>query len=263
MINRILFLWILTFASSLVVADPKMKVSEFLELKSLSERIVKIFPPEKFFLLGVGRSPTPIRAYLDVLYPGYSSTLPLSNFRDYRPNARKIGIFPAKRLTQEEELRLFAHFDKHIPSVSDLAGRKLVTFDYSNMGESVLSTNEYIAKYLKTRGRSPHITSTVTTDWQRDEILNLLRAAGFEGGVIFELKDKSELGLALDEMKFKLDSEYSRFDFVSGQKYFTRRKSYNSFVRYMKSAITRYSNLARTCPDFLSQQKFKERVRRI
>lgn len=99
--------------------------SEFKELKAVSEEILKKFPPENYYYVGIGRSPTPILAYLNQLEVKFS-IVPISSLR-YEP-------FPFKP-TSEEILK--NHFKKFLPTLDNLKGKKILVMDYSDLGGTI------------------------------------------------------------------------------------------------------------------------------
>ena len=54
---------------------------EYQEIKKISKQIMEDCPPKSCVVIGVGRSPSPILAFLEQYEEGYAHPLPLSNFR--------------------------------------------------------------------------------------------------------------------------------------------------------------------------------------
>ena len=128
--------------------------AEYEEIKQIALGIRSSYPPEQFLVVGVGRSPTPITTFLEILHPGSTATFPISNFKFRLKNdPTRVSLFNGQNraLTPAEETKLFRHFDRYFPSTKLLAGRRLVLVDFTYTGDSLLSVAEYLQKYLMIR----------------------------------------------------------------------------------------------------------------
>jgi HEAT repeat protein len=126
------------FFHLLAFAYPPLGEEEFKTIELIGIRIADACPKETCIVIGIGRSPTPIMAYLQAYDTAKAINLPLSNFRN-------------KNLTNEQETILFNHFDKFIDPSHELAGKnEIIVLDLSTSGVSLSAAVFYIRKYVNT-----------------------------------------------------------------------------------------------------------------
>lgn len=126
-------------------------------VRNISLEILKQWSTSEDHLVIVGRSGTPIRAFFELILGNQSVTqIPLSNFRfalrhlDHRIRIRYPLI---RRLSAEEEMILFGHFDKLDLHEKLATKNRLLLFDYaSNSGTSLLGAADYLRLYASHRG---------------------------------------------------------------------------------------------------------------
>jgi hypothetical protein len=120
---------------------------EYENARDIGLHILKTYPPDQYYYVGVGRSPTPVTEILSNLSPHNVKTLPLSGM--YARPQRHDGYDPP--LDGATEGRLFDHFDRFLPTAAELHGRKLLFVDFVQGGGSAVATEEYLTKYLHDR----------------------------------------------------------------------------------------------------------------
>jgi pyrimidine operon attenuation protein/uracil phosphoribosyltransferase len=130
-----------SFAKNIVLFKSIQKVAEIVE---------DLCPMENCVVIGIGRSPTAIAAYLQLKHQKLGMTshvwnVPLTLFRH--------GItHENQKLNLEMETKLFSHFDIYFPSKVELKGRtKILLIDYAITGETLVAARDSIAKYLNSR----------------------------------------------------------------------------------------------------------------
>lgn len=130
---------------------------EYREIQRLSETIAG---PD-VLVVGLGRSPTPIIRYRQLLSPGSAFNLPLTNFRHYPagPHSQLPGLTEEEKhelfrpLTVDEKKRLFEHFDRFFPSAGTIGTKEVVLLDFAQGGDSLFAAKAYLDLYLAERGR--------------------------------------------------------------------------------------------------------------
>jgi hypothetical protein len=172
---------------------------EFRTIYQISERIKVLCPPSTCVVIGVGRSPTAIMAYLH-----YAWNLPLTNFR--------YGV-RASNLDQNELRKLFEHFSIFVPSMEKLNNRSVMLLDFAsiNGGESIVAASRYIKAYFNEVYGSakiikPNILIAVIKENRNLEVVPFL----FK--YIFLLKSDNSLLKKLASQGFDNLSEFGKFD---------------------------------------------------
>jgi hypothetical protein len=109
--------------------------------------VERSYPSDRYFILGLGRSPTLWIDGLRFLRPSnpgaplHVAQLPLSGVR-------------SAEVTPEQLTTLYQHFDRHFPSEPELRGRTVVLLDFSTQtGESAFAAQELLNRYLQARRR--------------------------------------------------------------------------------------------------------------
>ncbi|MGB0454896.1 MAG: hypothetical protein ACPGJV_14395 [Bacteriovoracaceae bacterium] len=142
---RLYVLLIFTLISSASgLAKKRMELAENLavlvypEVKIISEELLKICPPEDCVLVGVGRSPTPILAHLEALYPKSVLNLPLS----------ADGAIIALR----EEEKFEKYFQRKVIDKIPKNKKQILLFDYVRYGRSFYYAGEFLASRFEDQG---------------------------------------------------------------------------------------------------------------
>ena len=126
---------------------------EFHGALTVSLEILKRFPPDQFYYVGIGRSPY---LFLDLLSfmsgqepvgfgPNRVATLVPISYNEYVARKPifdvskhwKEPVDPISRGSSEDQRNLQQLFDRFLPSTERLAGRKLLIFDFSDYGSSL------------------------------------------------------------------------------------------------------------------------------
>lgn len=112
---------------------------EYEQLRDLSLAIMTRYPPNEYVYVGVGRSPTPITAFMQSILPGSALNLPLSGLRETEEG--KPGLPMGER-----RARLERHLARFFPQPAVLRGRKVVLMDFSFSGNSLLVAGAELAR---------------------------------------------------------------------------------------------------------------------
>lgn len=113
-----------------------MSAEEFKSIQIASESIMEKFPPAEYIYLGVGRSPTPIVAYLSLVVPKKQvSQIPYSRAKetetDYNRKIQDSTPYMLKEIQIKHKNLVMNHFDEYIPKLLKTnPGKKIVFIDY-------------------------------------------------------------------------------------------------------------------------------------
>jgi hypothetical protein len=208
--------------------------SEFKEISCVVERILTRYPPDRFIILGLGRSPTPLTAYLQAsdLERAISATsstrvaslvgmlatstfnLPLSNFRYGRKE------YPP--LTDLKRLEiLYSHFDRYIPESKYTESRNFLLIDFCQSGNSLMAASDYVTRYLRLRGREETVTPLCIQAFNR----------GGQADVVRISRD-TFLYQAMMDQDYDYFSEFGKFDITDGKE-LNRSAEYVHFLDTM------------------------------
>jgi hypothetical protein len=123
-------------------------------------RIMERFPPEKYHYLGLGKSPTPVIAFLqaygeriDPLDPIEASNMPLSKFSPVTSgmSSDQRKYVGGGELDAEQRGRLWDHFDAFVPHGPDSSGKAILLIDHVQTGKSLFATQKHLQDYLYAR----------------------------------------------------------------------------------------------------------------
>ncbi len=138
-------------------AEYPFKVREFIDLYQLTYTISNHFPMDKYYYVGIGRSPAPIIATFDVIEDKLNkgnvlaTTLPLT-----WSNSKVAKIFNTTKslkgsLTQSQWNILKRHFEKYLPTAEELMfngkTRKILIMDFVNTGTGLAISEAFIKSY--------------------------------------------------------------------------------------------------------------------
>ncbi len=123
------------------------QVELFNGLKDVCEEILRLYPPQAYLYVGIGRSPAPIIAYFENI--GVRAvTIPLSNFRP-RNAAWSITdciLAQQARILPAQQIALFQHFGNFFgmrPS-----RQRLLVIDYTQSAQSLLAAQEQLQQFF-------------------------------------------------------------------------------------------------------------------
>ncbi|MEH2202735.1 MAG: hypothetical protein V7K53_01475 [Nostoc sp.] len=139
-----------------IIQREELSKGEYDQIKELVENIEKQYPPEKYYYIGMGKSPTPIIAFMKAKgIP--ASNIPLSKFSPKPNNIRKEDRDKyknnEKQLTQEQKEELKRHFDNFVPQAGKLQGKNILLIDYTQSGRSLIASHAHIVEYLNEKAQ--------------------------------------------------------------------------------------------------------------
>lgn len=157
----------------------------FSHLATLAFHILEKYPLDKYYFVGIGRSPFPIIDMIRQISPESASTLPISYntyvrskiahgiSRWWSPmnvSPRKLELEPFSQGTDQQRDALFEEMDQFIPSEQELAGRQIVVLDFSSSGRSLSKFSVDLSAYLKNTDRNlEHALIFISSEDHRGE----------------------------------------------------------------------------------------------
>jgi hypothetical protein len=116
----------------------EISAAEFQFIERVAKNIQKSFPAEKYYYVGLGRSPTPIIAYLQ-----------LENLSaDHLPATSVKWASRFEWFKPEESENIRAHFERFLPSSAELKGRKILLIDHVESGLGLKKVRSYIRGFF-------------------------------------------------------------------------------------------------------------------
>lgn len=208
------------------------------EISDLVTEITHRFPPDQYYYVGVGRSPTPIIALLQEL--GLDAlNLPLTQLNSHAANVDRR--FPAgfEPLKPREQERLFEHFERFLPTPQQLKGRRILLIDYTINGFGLRNARSYLRLFAEK---------------MRDDLrFKLLPLKGYseaesytaDPGLILDIPPEDFIPLrskyphlqsAMYHHLFGAVAEYRAFD-IRGSEEATKSKGYDDFRHFLRSEL--------------------------
>jgi hypothetical protein len=170
------------------------------ELLAVIEYIEMRFPKDEYYIIGMGGSPSPIIAGLQVRNADYARNFPLSipattaNWQSDR--IRSLNGIPPEALNH--------HFSNMLPPPEVLKGRKVVVLDVVMSGGSLVVGAKAISDFYKSGGRNIQVLSV--------GFLTPLRWISLRSRAQFtEVISLYALGYELGGQNLKALSEYSSY----------------------------------------------------
>ncbi len=146
------------------VIQRQLSQDEFNEIENLAKKIIQQYPPDNYHYLGLGKSPTPVMAYLQAygaIQPAIEATnMPLSKFghRTGSNTAAEKVVVTGDPLDAEQRGRLWDHFDAFIPGPGNLQGKNILLIDLVQSGRSLVATQRHLQEYLQAQYRGTGAT---------------------------------------------------------------------------------------------------------
>ncbi|MBE4974419.1 hypothetical protein IMX17_13580 [Serratia sp. X3] len=121
---------------------------EYQQLKRLALAIMdKVSTSWPVVFIGVGRSPTPLMAFLECyLGKAFVINLPLSGFR-HNYLGENVSLL-REPLTDDQNKALLLHFQRFIP-IEKVRNSHVVVIDFIDSGASLVAATHYIRHYLR------------------------------------------------------------------------------------------------------------------
>jgi len=105
-----------------------------------AQELLEVFPPDKYYYVGVGRSPTMLMSMLEEMGVK-GAEIPLSNVRGYE-----------KIRNEATDKALKEHLKRYIPSPEELKGRKILMIDFPASGKTFSNVSELLRDAMREAG---------------------------------------------------------------------------------------------------------------
>lgn len=207
-IKIVLFIFVAVFYQQWVWAVPYENVAAY------GKYFVSRFSPAKVVFVGIGRSPTPIIAFLQE----YADLVD--------PNVQAFN-FPLSvdhiRLADEELKEYEPFFRKHMRKFRDIfdSDKAFVVVDYTNSGSSLINATKLIRQFLKSEGRKNKVIPVAIIG----------DGSNFSGFEVEQVYIAGSLdGAFYSSVSLKIFAEYPRFPLKKGKSIYKapkRRSEYN------------------------------------
>lgn len=242
--NKIYFIFyvLILFLSNNGFSANLIDNKTFKEIAKVSEEIIENCPPRDCLILGIGRSPTPILAFLEASGNTNVSSIPLTGFR-YNP-------FDETSLLPNEEDELFKHFDRFVKDNID-SKKKIVVVDFSVSGRSAFAATSYLKKYLKEKEHKIKVSPVIVS--KESSIFNssvgrTSKSYKVESFTHIELEKDSTLGGQMLRSKYDNLSPYGTYEaYGTYRPDPIKKKQYLDLVEKMKSKISKKKFIGAIC----------------
>lgn len=214
-----------------VTSSAEVGKKEFESIEKVSLYILSHYPKDEYIYVGIGRSPVPVMAYLQSEENTLIRNLPLTNFRH--------GTETYPPLTHMEESKLFQHFDRYLPSDSELKGRaKILAIDLAVGGASLATSQSYLDKYIKSlRSKLTSVKGiAIVLESDAKQVESMypdLDTFPLKGGLNPERSD--HFGMMMATKLYKDKAEHQAFD-IKNPTNFRTRPEYQEYVTEIRDA---------------------------
>lgn len=231
----------------LVLLTPRSWAAEQIDpalyrgLRETAEELMRRYPPDQYYYIGLGRSPAGVMKMLEAL--GHKGkNIPLSKMGH-------IKSFDPKKL----KAFLAHHFAEQLPPASELHGKKMLFLDWANKGGTLVNTKKILDEVLTEKPAYLALHNEGQTvpfiNFKLDKVekIPLKEELAKEGIGSFEVNKETALGRAFDGgSKFDGMAEYPAYnvetamnDFASGKPYVVpeKRAEYDAVGAELRSYL--------------------------
>lgn len=138
-VKKFLSIFLLLYLNAFSFAYPPLGKEEFETIAKISTDISQECPKASCLVIGLGRSPTAIIAFLQANTETLAINVPLSGIK---------GTGPSEDIKANKEI-LFPHFDKFIDAQKLLNAQKLILLDYTITGKGFLGGAFYLKTHIE------------------------------------------------------------------------------------------------------------------
>ncbi len=197
-IFSILTLFNISSTEALEPREEYLIESSYTQIRSLTHSLVTEFPPSKHIYVGVGRSPTPLIAFLQSIDKKAAINLPLSNFR--------YGGSDQIEMNRESLELIHQHFEKVFSQYKG-KGKTIVFIDYIESGKTLFSVQKYYNQFKKNKRGMPKALSAGLSE-RGTATPSVYRGSNLRKPRMFHLKES--LGKTIRDQEWKDIAEYER-----------------------------------------------------
>jgi hypothetical protein len=140
-------------------------------IREISLKLIEACPDPDCIPIFIGRSATPVAAFLEAFYGKAPVMIPLSNF-GYAPlreppheDLRELRVRSDTRMSSLERETFESHLYRYLKP-EELSGKKIIVVDYAVSGEGLLSFTDHLGKWLSEKGVQADIRATPILLWE-------------------------------------------------------------------------------------------------
>jgi hypothetical protein len=205
MLHRTLIFAFLLFAFVGPATAQSSFQQEVNDLEVAAKAIMTRFPQDKYFVIGIGRSPTLLMAYYSLVAPDYTAQVPLTHF--------KYSTAFAGPLTESEERVLFQHFDQFIPDAKLINGKQILLLDFVENGHSLIAAAKYLNKYFAEKGvQQPEVLAMISSEGSKADLIALAKTNGVQRPYTLILDHSSYLTQSLHYQMYDEQAKFGAYD---------------------------------------------------
>lgn len=186
------------------------------EILSIISDLHRRFPPNRYYIISLGRSLTVIATGLQTLAMDYANSLPFSV--SHRPGN-----------TESLNSLYWTHFEKFVPDEQTLAGRQVVLIDYVPTGQSLIFAEQKLSEYLNARNSHSRVQILGFTIKGNKKV-----RANLSSDSLYYTSRRLNSAV----LEFKVLAEYPKFK-VDNPVELQRNIFYDEFQEYLKKRMNR------------------------
>ncbi len=192
----------------------------FQSIKQITSLIRNDCIAPECIVIGLGRSPAPIMAYLEVIDPESTIDLPLSSFK-YAVNSQQAATLQLKALSETDQEKLFNYFDSMIIKNLNASTTKILLIDFATTGQSLYSAQSFLEKYFNKINMKMDISSIgFGSHKESQRVRSVAKAFSLEKTKYIGLKEGSALFKRFIKEDFEQFANFEKFDlFKTEQNY--------------------------------------------
>ena len=198
-----LFFTLLSFfnAEALELKEEHLIEDSYEEIRLLAYQLVSEFSPSRYLYVGVGRSPTPLIAFLQAIDRKVAINFPLSDFH-----------YSGKHMMDEENLKiLHRHFEEFFGHYRK-KGKVIVFIDYVISGETLFNVQKYYQNFREKDKAYPRSLS-VGLSYTGADISPLFVNSHFSTPRVLHMGDNLETSMRIGMWKDM--AEYEKTDLTT------------------------------------------------
>lgn len=159
-------------------AEPTLTAEDFAELKALSEALLKRYPPDQYYFVGVGRSPDPLITLMELGHPDCCSVVPYSSKLESLRGMQLAGARSLKWARRPydpvKSKEAFAWLDHYFPKPEVIKGRKVVPVDYASLGLGLGHFSALLETYKEQRNLDFEQSPVGLTDGSANPVIRAI-----------------------------------------------------------------------------------------
>ncbi len=184
----------------------------FQSIKQISSLIRNECLAPECIVIGLGRSPAPITAFLEVVDPESTIDLPLSSFK-YASTPQQASSLQLKALSEVDQTKLFNYFDSMIIKKLNASTSKILLIDFATTGQSLYSAQSFLEKYFNKINMRMDVSSIgFGSHKESQRVRSVANAFSLKKTKYIGLKENSALFERFIKEDFEQFAHFEKFD---------------------------------------------------